>query len=205
MKWANIALVLAAVCVLSVFWAIEQIVVGAYDASVSQVVESITALVLVAAAYYAKTLVDSNLATETTRRTVELINSSTVVLGLQASSALLAAYHSLAAARARANTMVGAMTQFGWIATQPDELNLNAVTNSYHYMSNLYSCGLLDWKLLRSYSITIVTGFYVVEPIVRLYISNGIISDETLNLARKALAELSPGLLPSLGLAAYTI
>lgn len=205
MVWKVIALILAAFASIALVWSVDQVIVASLQASISSVVESISALVLVAAAYYAKTLVDTHRESETTRRTVELINSSTIINGLQALSALLAAYFSLPAARARANIMVGVMMHFGWVASQPDELNLNAVSASYQYMSNFYSCGLLDWKLLRPYCITIVTGFYVVEPIVRSNISNGIISEETLQLARKSLSELSPGLLQSMGLAAYTI
>jgi hypothetical protein len=205
MKWTVIALTLVSICTISLLWSIEQIVVRAPTASFALVVESISALVLVAAAYYAKTLVDTNKETETTRRTFEVINSPLVSSGLQSLTELLATHHSLAAAKARANTMVGQMSQFGWVATQDDELRLNKVSASYAYMSDLYSCGLLDWNLLRTYRLTIVTGFYVVEPLLRSYISNGIISDETVGLARRALAEVSPGLLQSMGLAAYTI
>lgn len=205
MIWPIIALSLVALSTISLVWSMDQVITGAPQGSISAVVESISALVLVAAAYYTKTLVDTNRATETTRRTVELINSSTVVTGLQSLSALLAAYLSLAAARARANAMVGAMMQFGWIASQPDELNLNSVSAAYQYMANLYVCDLLDWKLLRPYRVTIVSGFYIVHPIIRSQISNGILSDDSLKLARRALGELSAGLLQSMGLAAYTI
>lgn len=205
MIWPIIALSLVALSTISLVWSMDQVITGAPQGSISAVVESISALVLVAAAYYTKTLVDTNRATETTRRTVELINSSTVVTGLQSLSALLAAYLSLAAARARANAMVGAMMQFGWIASQPDELNLNSVSAAYQYMANLYVCDLLDWKLLRPYRVTIVSGFYIVDPIIRSQISNGILSDDSLKLARRALGELSAGLLQSMGLAAYTI
>ena len=205
MVWKVIAIALATLATIALVLSIDQMITASPKASNSSVVESISALVLVAAAYFAKTLVDTNRESETTRRTVELINSSTIVNGIQALSALLAAYFSLPAARARANAMVGMMMHFGWVASHPDELNLNAVSASYQYMSIFYSCGLLDWGLLRPYCITIVTGFYVVEPIVRSNISNGIISEDTLQLARTALSELSPGLLQSMGLAAYTI